>query len=97
MTAADVGCAAAPLQLGHHPIERRQPSANEVGVIACAKETLGAVEQARVMLTPFHTLTRAEVAQSAIANMIEILDDEIRTRQIDGTCRVREAGCLFRG
>src|SRR6185312_16256406 len=92
MAAAHVGRSPAALQLRDHAGEGREPGADQVGVVARSEESLRAVEQAGVMLAPFHPIPRAKVAQSAIANMIEILDDEIRARQIDRASRVREAG-----
>jgi hypothetical protein len=62
---------------------------------ACAEETFRAVEQALVVLTPFHALSGAKVLEGAITDVKQVTDDRIGTRHIDRPVRVREAKRLL--
>src|SRR4051794_13905483 len=90
MAAADIGRAASRAQFLSNALQRRQPVPQEVGVIAGTEESLGAVKQARVMLSPFHSLARAEVFHRALLDVEEILHDGVRPWKVDGTIRVGE-------
>jgi hypothetical protein len=96
MAAADIRGACPSLKLVHNAIERRQPLADQMHVVAGAEEALATMEQTLIVLAPFHALTSAEILKRALAHVEEILDKQIRTRQIDRPCRVGHAERLLR-
>src|SRR3546814_9338331 len=81
--AADVSGLATGLQPLDHAVERRQPLMQQVCVVAGAEETFGAVEQAGVVLAPFHALAAAEVLRRALHRMEGGLDDDVGARDVD--------------
>ena len=64
MPAADIGDAAAPLQLDQHTFERRQPVGNEIGHITGASEPLGAAEKTQAVLVPLTSALTLRVFQA---------------------------------
>ena len=60
MTAADVGDPRARMQLRLDALERRDPGAHQVRVVARPEEPLGALEQAVMVLVPADALAAAE-------------------------------------
>ena len=60
MTAADVGDLGAALQLFDNAIKRRQPFLHQMMLVAGAKETRGAAEQAFAAPVPAHALAGLE-------------------------------------
>jgi hypothetical protein len=60
VTAADVGDAAALLELGLHAVEGGDPGRHEVDGVPKAEEAFGAVEEGRVVLMLAHALSRPE-------------------------------------
>ena len=52
MAAADVGDARAALELRDDAVERRQPAADQVGVVAGPEEALAALEDVVDVLVP---------------------------------------------
>ena len=96
MAAADVRHFGSALQLVDDAVERRQPGANEVRVIARAEETLGAVEEALMVLTPLHAFPRPEIVEGPIADVKQIAHDRVRAGQVDRAVRIGEAERLLR-
>ena len=90
VAAAYVGDAAATPELFGDTIERRKPACQQVGVVAGAEEPLRTVEQALVVLAPFHPLAGAEILDRAFAYMEEVTHNEIGARQVHGTVGIGE-------
>ena len=95
MSAADIGGARAGLKSLNETAECWQPATDKVHVVAGAKEALGSVEQARVMLTPFHPLAGAKILQCLIAHVKQIAHDFIRPGKIDRSVRIRKTSALL--
>src|SRR5215468_10940177 len=60
MAAADVGDASALAQLRFDPVERRNPSGDQIGGVTWAEEPLGSLEESRIMFVPAHTTACAK-------------------------------------
>src|SRR5262249_27860801 len=68
----------------------------QIRVVAGAEEALGTVEEARVVLAPFHTFAGAEILERPRLDVKEILHDGVGARQIHRTLRVGKTERLFR-
>ena len=65
VAAADVGDRCTLLELCHHAVERGQPRTDQVVIVAGTKESLGAAEQAAVLLVPAKALAALECVGNA--------------------------------
>ena len=65
-------------------------------IVSGAEKPLGAAEQAGVMFSPLHAFAGPEILQCALAYVEQVLHEQRRTGQIDGTRGVRETQLLFR-
>ena len=66
-----------------------------MGIITGTEKPFGAAEQARVMLSPFHTSAGPEILQRTFTHMEHILHQQGRAGQIDRACGIRQAKFLF--
>ena len=82
MTAADVGDAAALLELGLHAVEGEDPGRHEVDGVPRAEEVFGAVEVGRVGLMPAHALSRPEDLGDPGLRLHDGLGQQERAREV---------------
>ena len=76
MAAADIRRLAAAFEFGLHALQRGNPRAKQARIVAGAEEAFGAVEEAAVMLAPFHAFAAAEILHGALAHMKQVLHDQ---------------------
>ena len=97
VAAADIGHRRAPLELGDHAVERRQPLADQMRVVAGPEEPLGAAEQAGMMLVPADALAGAEGLGDLGLVVEHRGDDLVGAGQEGRPALIGEHGGLFGG
>src|SRR6516164_6809644 len=85
VAATNVGCFSASLEFLLNAVKRGDPGRKKMGIVARAEKPFSATEEARVMFSPFHTFAGSEILQRALADVEQILHQQRRTWQINGT------------
>src|SRR5712691_1967426 len=92
VAAPNIGDARACLKLCHDPRQGRQPRLHNVLLVARTKETLGALEQIRIVLAPVQPATSSEVVRDAFLGPNRPQKQLVAAHQVGERLRVVSGG-----